>query len=152
MFDAYDFKVSEQSVWIDELAKLSQGWPQHINYVAVTAGQLIHEYGSSIKPDLLQQALNLGRERKKKYYSSRLEICPGRALVFKQLALAAKEKNGHQSWDKITSLTKDFRNGEGQSISEFMTDALHAGVLMDSKLPDHYKIPIPSFGDYLRRL
>ncbi|MCY4357446.1 MAG: hypothetical protein OXD01_07980 [Gammaproteobacteria bacterium] len=153
VFDVYDFNVRDWDVWVNELAKLSQGWPQHINSVTVSAGEIIHENGSCIQPDLLSQALHLGRERKKQYYISRLETCPGRAWVFKKLALAAGEKNGLLGWNEINDLTKVFRSEKGQSIDEFMTDALHAGVLMDSKsLPDYYKFPIPSFGDYLRAL
>ena len=38
-------------------------------------------------------------------------------------------------------------------MEDFLTDALHAGLLAPApELPDHYRIPIPSLGDYLRAL
>ena len=37
VFDAYDFTGTKEDreVWVSRLAELSQGWPQHINRVAV---------------------------------------------------------------------------------------------------------------------
>ncbi len=61
-----------------ELAELSQGWPQHINSVAVAAGQVIWGHGGSLQP-VLEQAIELGKAMKEQYYSSRLEVCPGRS-------------------------------------------------------------------------
>ena len=55
--------------------------------------------------------------------------------------------------DRIESLTEEMRGKAGQSMDDFLTDALHAGLLAPSRdMPDHYRIPIPSFGDYLRAL
>ncbi len=95
----------------------------------------------------------MGQERKNDYYASRLDAYSGRPWVYKELAKAAEDGNGLLSWDEIDNISERMRNKMGLSTYNFLTDALHAGVLMDSKsLPDHYKIPIPSFGDYLREL
>ncbi|MCY4358671.1 MAG: hypothetical protein OXD01_14245 [Gammaproteobacteria bacterium] len=153
VFDAYDFKGPDQATWVDKLASLSQGWPQHINRVSVAAGRVIHRNGGGIQPNLLQSAIAMGQERKNDYYASRLEACSEDPWIYKQLAEAAGERNGLLSWDEIDSISERMRNKMGLSTNDFLADALHAGVLMDSKsLPDHYKIPIPSFGDYLREL
>ena len=153
VFDAYDFKGPDQAAWVDELASISQGWPQHINRVSVAAGRVIHRNGGGIQPNLLQSAIAMGQERKNDYYASRLDAYSGRPWVYKELAKAAEDGNGLLSWDEIDNISERMRNKMGLSTDDFLTDALHAGVLMDSKsLPDHYKIPIPSFGDYLREL
>ncbi|MCY4358670.1 MAG: ATP-binding protein [Gammaproteobacteria bacterium] len=153
VFDAYEFNGPDQATWVDELARLSQGWPQHINSVAVAAGQVIQKNGGSLQSDLLQQAVELGKEKKKQYYYTRLKACSGRVWVYKELAKVAGDSNGLLSWDEIDNISERMRNKMGLSTNDFLTDALHAGVLMESKsLPDYYKVPIPSFGDYLREL
>ncbi|MCY4265560.1 MAG: hypothetical protein OXE78_11995 [Gammaproteobacteria bacterium] len=152
VFDAYDFKVSEQAEWIYELARLSQGWPQHINRVSVAAGRVIHKNGGGIQSNMLKSAITMAQERKDYYYASRLDACSEDPWVYKQLAEAAAESGGVLARFEIDKLTEPFRKKD-QSIDDFLTDALHAGVLMElSKLPKHYKIPIPSFSDYLREL
>ncbi|MCY4264279.1 MAG: hypothetical protein OXE78_05440 [Gammaproteobacteria bacterium] len=93
-FDAYDFNGTDQAKWVDELAGLSQGWPQHINSVAVAAGQVIRDHGGNLQPDLLPQALALGKEKKDQYYSSRLKACSEDPWLYKELALAARERGG----------------------------------------------------------
>ena len=38
-------------------------------------------------------------------------------------------------------------------MEDFLTKALHAGLLAPTReIHDHYRIPIPSFGDWLRAL
>ncbi|MCY4357661.1 MAG: hypothetical protein OXD01_09110, partial [Gammaproteobacteria bacterium] len=152
VFDAYDFNVPDQAKWVNELAELSQGWPQHINSVAVAAEQIIHETGGGIQPNLLQSAITVAQERKNDYYASRLDACSGKPWVYKKLAEAAEENDGVLARFEIDKLTETSQEKD-QSIDDFITNALHAGVLMElRKLPKHYKIPIPSFGDYLREL
>ncbi len=152
VFDAYDFNVPDQAKWVNELAELSQGWPQHINSVAVAAGQIIHENGGGIQPNLLQSAITMAQERKDDYYASRIDACSGEPWVYKQLAEAAEENDGALARFEIDKLTETSQEKD-QSIDDFITNALHASVLMElRKLPKHYKIPIPSFGDYLREL
>ncbi len=152
VFDAYEFSGPDQSTWVDELASLSQGWPQHINSVAVAAGQVIQKNGGSLQSNLLQQAVELGKEKKEQYYYTRLKACSGEPWVYKQLAEAAADSGGVLARSEIDKLTETFRSKD-QSIYDFLADALHAGVLMElRKLPKHYKIPIPSFSDYLREL
>ena len=102
---------------------------------------------------LLEQALALGRERKAVYYASQLAAGSGRPWVYKALALAAEENDGRLSIDRIESLTEAVRGKTGESVDHFLTQALHAGLLAPVRnRPDYYRIPIPSFGDYLRAL
>ncbi len=154
-FDAYGFTGTQEDreVWVSELAELSQGWPQHINRVAVAAARVINDNGGRIDETLLEQALESCRKRKDAYYAGRLAAGFSRAWVYRSLALAAEEKGGELSYDRIELLTEEVRGKTGQSMDDFLTNALHAGLLAPSRdIPDHYQIPIPSFGDYLRAL
>ena len=154
-FDAYGFTGTpeDREVWVSRLADLSQGWPQHINRVAVAAARVICDNGGRIDGTLLEQVLESGRKRKDAYYAGRLAAGSSRAWVYRGLALAAEENDDELSYDRIESLTEEVRGKTGQSMDDFLTNALHAGLLAPSRdIPDHYRIPIPSFGDYLRAL
>ena len=154
-FDAYEFTGTpeDRAAWVDSLAELSRGWPQHINRVAVAAARVILDRGGRIERHLLETALKHGRARKDAYYAGRLAAGSGRAWIYRGLALAAEENGGQLSYDGIESLTETVRGKTGQTIDGFLTNALHAGLLAPvGGLPDHYRIPIPSFGDYLRAL
>ncbi len=155
VFDAYQFTGSpaDRTRWVESLAELSQGWPQHINQVCVAAVRVIREHGGQINGELLEQALERGKESKDRYYAARLAAGSNRAGVYKELALAAEERGGALSYDLIDSLTEGARNKLGETPAEFLTNALHAGLLAPAGgIPDHYRIPIPSFGDYLKAL
>ncbi len=63
----------------------------------------------------------------------------------------SKGKDGLLSQDETDNISLRMRNKLDLSTEDFLTDPLHVGVLMKPKsLPDHYKIPIPSLGDFLR--
>ena len=158
MFDAYYTGAEEEKdFWADALADLSQGWPQHINRVGVAAGRVIQTNESQLERHLLEQALKNGVERKNKYYAGRLAAGSNPPWVYKQLALKAADKQGELagilSYEEVIRLTESSRKTTDQTIGEFLTNALHAGLLAPlSELPFHYRFPIPSLGDYLRAL
>ena len=158
LLDAYYTGTEEEkAVWVNALAELSQGWPQHINRIGVAAGRVLRTNKGRLERHLLSEALNKGTERKNDYYVGRVEAGSSRAWVYKRLALAAAKKKGEfvntLSYDEIDLLTEAARKRKGESIEEFLTDALHAGLLSPARgILDHYKIPIPSLGDYLRAL
>ena len=158
LLDAYyTGDAEEKAVWANALAELSQGWPQHINRIGVAAGQVIRTNKGRLERGLLSQALDKGTERKHDYYAGRLAAATNPPWVYKKLALAAVKKQGEfvntLSYDEIDLLTEVARKRKGESIEEFLTNALHAGLLCPARgMLDHYKIPIPSLGDYLRAL
>ncbi len=158
MFDAYYTGAEEEKdFWADALADLSQGWPQHINRIGVTASQVIRANKGRLERRFLDQALEKGAERKNDYYAGRVKAGSSRAWVYKKLALAAAKKKDDLvdtlSYDEIDLLTESARERKAESIDDFLTNALHAGLLAPAlKIPDQYKIPIPSLGDYLRAL
>ena len=155
VFDAYGFTGTQEDreVWVNRLAELSQGWPQHINSVSVAACDIIRANGGRIDSGHLDEALAAAEEYKREYYAGRLAAGSSRAWLYRGLALAAEERGGELSYDRIESLTEEARGKTGQSMDDFLTNALHAGLLAPSRdIPDHFRIPIPSFGDYLRAL
>ena len=158
LFNAYYTGTEdEKAVWVNALAELSQGWPQHINQVGVAAGQVIRANKGRLGKHLLSQALDEGIEQNNDYYTGRVEAGSNRAWVYKRLALVAAKKEGQfadtLSYDEIDLLTEAARKRKNESIEDFLTNALHAGLLAPvGGMLDHYKIPIPSLGDYLRSL
>ncbi len=147
----------EKTVWANALAELSQGWPQHINRVGVAAGRVLRSHEKRVQRHLLEQALERGAERKNAYYQDRVEASSGELWAYRQLAPKAAERHGSMadtiSRQEIMELAGLACWTSRMTVDEFLTDALHAGLLAPAPgLPDHYKIPIPSLGDYLRSL
>ncbi len=148
-FDAYGFTgtVEEQDTWVTQLAALSQGWPQHLNSVSVAAGEVLQAHGGRMEAAGLEQAMALAEESKREYYAGRLAAGSRPPWVYQQMALAAQQKGGVLPYDDLRPFLAE------ESLDEFLTHALHAGLLAPVKqLPYHYRIPIPSLGDYLRDL
>ncbi len=155
VFDAYGFTGTQEDreAWVNKLAELSQGWPQHINSVAIAACDIIRANGGRIDSGHLDGAMAAAEEYKREYYAGRLAAGTDRSWVYKGLALAAEENGGKLTYDGIESLTEEVRGKTGESMDDFLTKALHAGLLAPTReLHDHYRIPIPSFGDWLRAL
>ncbi len=148
-FDAYGFTgtAEEQDTWVTQLAALSQGWPQHLNSVSVAAGEVLQAHGGRMEAAGLEQAMALAEESKREDYAARLAAGSRPPWVYRQMALAAQQKGGVLPYDDLRPFLAE------ESLDEFLTHALHAGLLAPVKqLPYHYRIPIPSFGDYLRAL
>ncbi len=155
-FDAYGFTGTreDREVWVNRLAELSHGWPQHINRVAVAAARVINDNGGRIDVAVLEQALESGRKRKDAYYAGRLAAGTQDPGLYKQIALAAETRpNGVLPRAILRDLTSSELENSQESFDDFLANALHVGLLAQTKdLPYHYQIPIPSFGDYLRAL
>ncbi|MCY4358246.1 MAG: hypothetical protein OXD01_12090 [Gammaproteobacteria bacterium] len=67
--------------------------------------------------------------------------------------MAARERGGVLGRPEISKLTRETCDEKGLSVDEFIINALYAGFLMESKdIVKHYVIPIPSFGEYLKKL
>ena len=92
---------------------------------------------------------------KEEYYIGRLEAgAPHEPGLYKRIALATdKNEQGISSKSELDQLAADELARTEQRIEEFLTQALHAGLLAPAKnLPGYYRIPIPSLADYLRAL
>jgi len=155
VFMAYNFSgiLKNRETWIERLAELSQGWPQHINRVAVAATQVIVDHGGQIEMSYLESAMAAGEKRKESYYLSRLKSCSQGTSLYKEIALATNNQPYGISRGDLRRLTKSELEESQVSFDDFLINALHAGILKPTReLPDHYQIPIPSFGEYLRSL
>ena len=148
-FGAYGFTgtQADREAWVNRLAELSQGWPQHTNSVAVAACDIIRANGGRMDSAHLDEAMTAAEEYNREYYAGRLAAGTGRSWVYRRLALAAEENDGKLTYDGIESLTEEVRGKTGESMDDFLTKALHVGLLAPTReIPDHYRIPIPSFG------
>ena len=97
--------------------------------------------------------LDEGQKRKESYYAMILRRCSGQPWIYKKLALVAREKNDILGLDEIFCIAEHARTKRGKPVEDFLTEALHAGVLIETREPPNfYRIPIPSLGDYLRSL
>ncbi len=155
IFQSYNFRGSQEDFekWVKHLAELSQGWPQHICRVSVAASRVISKNGGQIKEELLKQVLEEGQKRKESYYAMIIRRCSGQLWIYKKLAMMAREKNNLLSLDDILHIAEFARNKKAEPIEDFLTEALHAGVLIETREPpNRYQIPIPSLCDYLQSL
>ncbi len=146
---AYGFTGTpeDREVWVNRLAELSQGWPQHINRVAVAACDIIQANGGCIDSVHLDEAMAAAEAYKREYYAGRLAAGFRPPWVYRQMALAARERGGVLPYDDLRQFLAE------ETLDDFLTNALHVGLLAQTKeLPYHYQIPIPSFGEYLRAL
>ena len=64
--------VAERERWIDALAELSQGWPQHLRVVTSAALEELSVHGMDVTQSSLAQALRAGTAAKIQYYEARL--------------------------------------------------------------------------------
>ena len=155
MLDAYYVgPEAEKDYWASSLAELSQGWPQHVNRVGVAAGRVLRCNQGQLERHLLEKALEKGTERKNDYYAERLAACSQDPELYKHLAEAAVDHpDGALPRKQLRHLAESSLNDSGESFNDFLSNALHAGLLAPVKnLPYHYQFPIPSLGDYLRNL
>ena len=123
----------------------------------MSAGRVIRAHEWQLGHHLFEQALEKGTERKTSYYLGHLDAAKSPPWVYKQMALAGKTKQGDLagilSLDEVAQLSEPARKQKEETIDEFVTNALHAGLLAPViNLPYHYRFPIPSLGDYLRSL
>ncbi len=156
VFEAYGFTGTQEDreVWVNRLAELSQGWPQHINSVAVAACDIIRANGGRIDSRHLDEAMTAAEEYKREYYAGRLAAGTQDPGLYKQVALAAESSpEGILSRPVLRNLMLSALENSQGNFDDFLANALHVGLLAQTKhLPYHYQIPIPSFGDYLRAL
>ncbi len=155
VLESYNFieSLENPETWIDRLAQLSQGWPQHINRVSVSACRVIAKHEHQVRGELLEYAIEEGRKSKENYYDMILRRCSAQPWIYKKLALIAKDGDGILRLDDILQIAQYARTRKGTPVDDFLTDALHAGVLIETRHPpSRYQIPVPSLGDYLRSL
>ena len=155
-FAAFGFvgPSKDRREWVRTLAQLSQGWPQHINRVAVVAARVVQENDGRLESRLLERALEKGQERKRAYYAGRLAAVSREPGVYKRIAIAVNDSHtGSLSRAEIMRIADSVSFPVNSAFADFLSEALRAGLLAPTQdLPHHYHLPIPSLGDYLREL
>ncbi|MCY4218125.1 MAG: hypothetical protein OXE56_02480 [Gammaproteobacteria bacterium] len=152
---SYNFtnSLENSEIWINRLAQLSQGWPQHINRVSVAACRVIAKHEGIINKKLLELAIKKGKKSKQNYYDMIIRRCSAQPWVYKKLAQIANNRDGFLSLDDILQIAQYARTKKGTPVDDFLADVLHAGVLIETRHPpSRYQITIPSLGDYLQSL
>lgn len=157
VFDAYGVHGRAREGWLQALAETCQGWPQHLNRVAVAAGEVLHEHGMNADAAPLAEALAAGEAAKTEYYRDRLRDVPGvRKSMYKRVALLL---DGGRSDDSLAEedleavLRAAGVDPAGDGYARWLTESIHCGLLAPA--PDsseRYRVPIPSLASYLRGL
>ena len=139
---------AERERWLDALADLSQGWPQHVRAVTSVALEELSACGMSTAACSLERAIRAGQAANESYCAQRLA---GVALWMPAYRRLADELDNsaclrlHRLADIVRPLLQEC----GTSLEEFLTASVHAGVL--GREDSRYTIPIPSFAEYLCR-
>ena len=116
-FDAYHVHGRERERWLSELIVLSQGWPQHLNRVAVSACRVAKEYGMNVDQASLDDALSRGMASKAEYYGILLRGVPARYLgVYKRLAMQLSPTGATRSLveDDVRAIARAAGMDDGQ--------------------------------------
>ena len=148
----YSGTNAEKSHWAHGLAKLSQGWPQHINRVGLAAGSVIRSNGGKVERHLFGKAVAKGIERKSAYYAERCDAGSHDPELYNQLAIAAeKNQAGILNRKQIRNIVASELDQIQQSFDDFMAQVLHAGLLAPVTNNSHqFRFPVPSMRDYLK--
>ena len=157
VFDAYGVHGRTREAWLHALVETCQGWPQHLNRVAVAAGKVLREHGMNADAAPLAEALAAGEAAKTEYYRDRLRDVPGvRKGVYKRLALLLDGGRSDDSFaeeDLEAVVRAAGLDPAGDGYAEWLTESIHCGLLAPT--PDsseRYRVPIPSLATYLRHL
>ncbi len=142
--------AAERELWIDALAKLSQGWPQHMRVVASETLEELSAFAMDVSASSLARVLEAGKAAKDRYYEHRLSAVSLWMPVYRQFA-EELEKPGvpYLRLHQIAEIARPYLKGWDADFQEFLAATVHAGVL--SREDSRYTISIPSFAEYLRR-
>ncbi len=127
--------------WVNEIAKETHGWPQHIMaYVWTALGQLKLSGG-----EMTDMGLEEGQRGRIKFYEARVEEFEEDELEC--IAGVLMDMPARRSIAK-KDLTGPLKEAYGEAKAEqLFTLALHKGVL--DKHENRYMVPIPSMYDWL---
>ncbi len=155
-FGAYKVHGRDREQWLEQLAKLSQGWPQHLNRVATSAIRVAVKHGMNVDSAPLADALAAGSASKAEYYRSRFRGMPMEYLgLYKRLAMQMPSEGGRSSLaeDELRDLARAAGIEKHDDYAEWLATSLHQGLVAPSPGPTgHYCIPIPSLAGHLRDL
>ena len=132
--------------WIDTIAAECHGWPQHIQVYAPRAARWLVDHGGRLTADVPMEVLAQGRERRVKYYQSRLV---GLRLDDRRAVANLLGRLGESSTLEEPDLIAAFSgHRKPEAAHALFQHALHKGVVAER--PDGgLSIPIPSMHTWL---
>ena len=150
-FDAFGVHGSpaERARWVDALAGVSQGWPQHLRNVTREALLELNAHSMELSRSSLERAVARGEDAKRAYYEDRLEGVGRWLPAYRRLAARLEDDGGASLTDEEleAAIGPELRK-RNTSYEAFLEEAIHAGVLSWSR--GGYAIPIPSFALHIR--
>ena len=152
-FDAYAVYGRDRSHWLDRLAALSQGWPQHLNRVAKAAARELAPHGMDVDNGDLDSALAAGETAKRAYYARRLSGLDASELR-PYAALGARVTAGHRAFD-LEDVTEILAESGlvGADPAAWLRAASRRGVIAAvPHEPGRLQVPVPSLAAYMADL
>ena len=152
-FDAYSVHGRDCSRWLDGLAALSQGWPQHLNRVAKATARGLQPHGMDVDKGDLASALAAGETAKREYYARRLNGLDARELR-PYAALGAHVAGGRGVFDVDDVAEVLTKAGCARADpAAWLREALRRGVVAAvPHEPGRLQVPVPSLATYMAAL
>ena len=142
--------VAERARWIDALAGLSQGWPQHMRVVTSEALEALSRYAMDLSQMPLELAIQAGQAAKERYYEQRLSSVSLWMPVYRRFAVELDRLDApYLRQHQIAEIARPYLQEWDTKFQDFLDATVHAGVL--SREDSRYTIPIPSFANYLQQ-
>ena len=141
-------EMAERDRWLEALAALSLGWPQHLRAITGIALEHLAACGMKLSAASLAAVTQAGRTARSRYYDQRLSGVALWRPVYREIAEALRSANApNLRLDQIAEIARPHLARWNIDLDDFLSQTLRAGVLgaQDSR----YSIPIPSFADYL---
>ena len=143
-------ETPDRDRWLDALADLSLGWPQHLRAITGIALEHLAASRMHLSAGSLKAVLQAGRAARERYYDQRLSGVMLWRPLYREIAEALCPAGvARLRLDEIAEIARPHLARWDATLEEFLSRTLRAGVLgaQDSR----YSIPIPSFADYLLR-
>ena len=152
VFDAYGVHGHTREEWLDALTECSQGWPQHLNRIAVAACRILDGCGMNADAVSHADALAAGEAAKTEYYRDRLREVPGAYKgIYKRLAMLLADGRANDAVSEAEMAAVVEAAGEG--YAEWLAKSIHWGLLAPTPASaERYRVPIPSLASHLLRL
>ena len=148
-FDRFGVGGSNANRWIQDIARDSQGWPQHMKSALTTALGALKE--ADLDSDQAVYPSDQIQENRFRYYRRRLANVEEWAPIY--ACLAARSSDGSVTKLELRNLFGIYQKHIGsestnEDFDEFFERSLRYGLI--SRTDDLiYRIPIPSFSRYL---
>ena len=135
--------------WIMQLARASQGWPQHLALSLKTALSALECDGLDTRGTAPEMVLRTIEQGKGRYYEARLEGVDHWRPLYLRLAAGAEQSGRPARFTRrrLQDAAWELCRREALPFSELLSDSLHAGILSGTE--GLFGFPIPSLVSHL---